>query len=121
MWANSGRECPREKYTGVLWRGFIWTQVELDIDPQKGWQTEDLVVPAGLHITSRLSTDKVASEPEGESAERPSVYPFGVGGVLMNGCYGTGYEPGDPCYSSQITTTLCLVNLIICNNIMLVF
>ena len=90
--------------------GFLYSQIELDISPQKGWTTDNLVVPAGMQITSRISGDEDDSEPEGGSMQAPGVYPYGVGNILMNGCYGTGYELGDPCYDLAKATDSCLVN-----------
>ena len=68
------------------------------------------MVPAGMHITSRITADEKDNEPDGVIGQGASVYPFGIGGLLMNGCYGSGYEPGDPCFDATWTTDLCLVN-----------
>ncbi|XP_078696303.1 uncharacterized protein LOC144924689 isoform X2 [Branchiostoma floridae x Branchiostoma belcheri] len=35
------------------------------------------------------------------------TYPAGLGPVLMNGCFGTGYKNGDPCYEAKIPRTGC--------------
>jgi len=66
-----------------------------------------LLVPAGFHIDAELTGEEEKSE--GETGEQPYVYPMGVGGLLMNGCFGTNYQPGDPCYEARWKTTLCLV------------
>ena len=84
--------------------------MEINVEPEKGWKTEDMFVPAGFHIDAEM---KEASEaPEGEEGQQPFSYPMGVGGMLMNGCYGTGYQPGDPCYEARAKTTICLVCLV---------
>ena len=36
------------------------------------------------------------------------TYPAGLGPLLMNGCFGTGYKPGDPCYANKRLSTKCL-------------
>ena len=36
-------------------------------------------------------------------------YPAGLGNVLMNGCYGTGYKEGHHCYVAKWTLDDCLV------------
>ncbi|KAL9951279.1 hypothetical protein ACROYT_G043917 [Oculina patagonica] len=88
---------------------FIDQKLEVNVEPEKGWKTEDLLVPAGFHIDAEITGED--EEPEGETGEQPFVYPMGVGGILMNGCFGTNYQPGDPCYEARWKTTLCL-NLI---------
>jgi len=85
---------------------FIDQKLEVNVEPEKGWKTEDLLVPAGFHIDAELTGEDEKSE--GETGEQPYVYPMGVGGLLMNGCFGTNYQPGDPCYEARWKTTLCL-------------
>jgi len=36
------------------------------------------------------------------------TYPVGIGPMLMNGCFGTGYKIGDPCYAAKRLNTKCL-------------
>ena len=83
--------------------------MEINVEPEKGWKTEDMFVPAGFHIDAEMTGED--EEPEGEAGEQPFSYPMGVGGVLMNGCYGTNYQPGDPCYEAYWETTICAVSL----------
>ena len=83
-------------------------QLEVNIEPDKGWQTEGLFVPPGFHIDAEVTGED--EKPKGEKGEQPFAYPMGIGGVMMNGCYGTNYKPGDPCYVAKDTTTLCLVS-----------
>ncbi len=82
--------------------------MEVNVEPEKGWKTEDLLVPAGFHIDAEITGED--EEPEGETGEQPFVYSMGVGGLLINGCFGTNYQPGDPCYEARWKTTLCLVS-----------
>ena len=82
--------------------------MELNIEPLKGWQTEDMFVPAGFHIDAQVTGED--EQPEGEKGEQPFAYPMGIEGMMMNGCYGTNYQLGDPCYQAKDTTTLCLVS-----------
>ena len=35
------------------------------------------------------------------------TYPAGLGPMLMNGCFGTDYKEGDPCYSAKRMNTRC--------------
>lgn len=46
------------------------------------------------------------------SGQQPFTFPFGAGGLIMNGCFGSGYQPGDRCYDATWATTKCLVSLI---------
>ena len=56
-------------------------------------------------------------EPESKPApivngQPPFTFPFGAGGLIMNGCFGSGYKPGDRCYDATWATTICLVSLL---------
>ena len=82
--------------------------MEIDIEPDKGWQTENMFVPAGFHIGAEITGED--EKPEGQKGEQGFAYPMGIGGMIMNGCYGTNYQLGDPCYQAKDTTTLCLVS-----------
>ena len=82
--------------------------MDIDIQPEKGWKTEDIFVPPGFHIDAEITGED--ERPEGEAGEQPYIYPMGVGGILMNGCFGTNYQPGDPCYEAFWKTTLCHVS-----------
>ena len=73
-------------------------QIKLDIVPDKSWQTDDMFIPAGYHMNSHISSEDSAPK---EVGEPPYTYPAGVGNVLMNGCWGTGYQEGDPCYAAR--------------------
>ena len=81
-------------------------QIKLDIVPEKGWRSEDMFVPPGYHLDSQISDDS-GSPKEAEPAA--FNYPAGLGNVLMNGCYGTGYKEGDPYYVAKWTLDACLV------------
>lgn len=83
------------------------SQIKLDIIPDKGWQSEDMFVPPGYHLDSKI-TDDAGSPKEAEQAA--FTYPAGLGTVMMNGCYGTGYKEGDPCYVAKWTLDACLVS-----------
>ena len=85
-------------------------QLDIDIEPEKGWKTEEMFVPPGFHISAEMSGED--EKPDGEAGEQPFAYPMGVGGVLMNGCFGTNYKPGDPCYVAYWETTICHVSII---------
>ena len=36
------------------------------------------------------------------------MFPMGVGMAMMNGCYLTGYQPGDPCYAFARASKRCI-------------
>ena len=75
--------------------------------PDKGWENEDMFVPPGYHIDAAVEGGETSPKEEGQV---PYVFPSGVGGVLMNGCWGTDYKPNDPCYNSKATSTICSVS-----------
>ncbi|KAI8500294.1 hypothetical protein Bbelb_218600 [Branchiostoma belcheri] len=55
------------------------------------------------------SSDEDKDSSGGEAAA--FTYPAGLGPVLMNGCFGTGYKNGDPCYKAKIPRTGCPINV----------
>ena len=68
-----------------------------------------MIVPPGFHIDAQVTGED--EKPEGEQGDQPYAYPMGIGGLIMNGCYDSKYQLGDPCYVAKDTTTLCLVSL----------
>lgn len=38
-------------------------------------------------------------QPDSED-QKVFAYPMGVGNLMMSGCFGTGYQKGDPCYEN---------------------
>lgn len=83
--------------------------MKVNIMPDKGWKTEDLFVPPGFHIDVEITGED--KKPHGEIGVQPFAYPMGVGGLIMNGCFGRDYQPGDPCYAAKRKTTICLVRM----------
>ena len=87
--------------------------MKLDIVPDKGWETEDVIIPPGMHITAKVTREgeDEEEEPSAQSAgQTPFYYPSGVGQMIMNGCFGTNYQAGDPCYEAKWKTSACLVS-----------
>ena len=80
----------------------------MNIQPEKGWKTETMMVPAGVHMEVKYNGDE--ENEEKNTGEQPFAYPMGVGGILMNGCYGTNYQKGDPCYDFKTASSFCLVS-----------
>ena len=46
--------------------------------------------------------------PEKQSGGDAYTYPAGIGPMLINGCFGTNYKIGDPCYAAKRLNTKCL-------------
>ncbi|XP_048578736.1 uncharacterized protein LOC5522213 [Nematostella vectensis] len=85
---------------------FLKKKIKLDIMPDKGFQTEDMFAPAGYHISSEL--DGGDEKEKGDYEPAPIPYPGGfIGNAILNGCFGTNYSQGDPCYSPAETKTQC--------------
>ena len=82
--------------------------MELNIEPEKGWKTESMYAPAGVHVDAEYTSDDKAEEDF--TSEQPFAYPMGIGGVMMNGCYGTNYQIGDPCYDFKTASPNCHVS-----------
>ena len=61
-------------------------------------------------MNAEIENDGASSSKDGQTANA-FTYPAGVGNVIMNGCWGTGYKRGDPCFNSLASATACSVSL----------
>eukprot|EP00058_Branchiostoma_floridae_P020867 XP_002606357.1 hypothetical protein BRAFLDRAFT_67600 [Branchiostoma floridae] len=66
-------------------------------------------VPAGYEISHKYHYADEKDDEQDSSAATASAfsYPVGLGPVLMNGCFGTGYVNGDPCWEAKIPRESC--------------
>lgn len=85
-----------------------YLQIKLDITGDKGWQTDDMFIPPGYHMDAKVIPESKPAP--AVSGQQPFTFPFGAGGLIMNGCFGSGYQPGDRCYDATWATTKCLVS-----------
>lgn len=80
--------------------------IEIDLKNDKGFMDVGGEFQAGnAHLKIKEIHDDA---PEPKSVEDAYVYPAGIGPMIMNGCYGADYKPGDPCYNNRSNTTKCL-------------
>ena len=68
-----------------------------------------MFVPPGYHMSAEVENGGVKAESK-EQVQPVYTYPAGIGSAIMNGCWGTGYKPGDPCYQSLAVSTACKVS-----------
>ncbi|XP_066264147.1 uncharacterized protein [Branchiostoma lanceolatum] len=66
-------------------------------------------VPAGYEISHKYHyVDEKDDEQDSSTATVSAYsYPVGLGPVVMNGCFGTGYVNGDPCWEAKIPRESC--------------
>ena len=85
-------------------------KIKLDITGDKGCQTDDIIIPPGYYINGKVIPEsKLAPTAQGQ---QPFTFPFGAGGLIMNGCFGSGYKPGDHCYDATWATIKRMVSLV---------
>ncbi|CAB4025046.1 Hypothetical predicted protein [Paramuricea clavata] len=65
-----------------------------------------MFVPPGYHLNAEIDNEDTKAENH-EHGGPVYTYPAGIGTTIMNGCWGTGYKPGDPCYKSLGVSTAC--------------
>ena len=82
--------------------------------PEKSWAVDNMFVPSGYHIDASIGGQ---SKPPAEDGSPSFVYPAGMGQVLMNGCFGTGYTVNDPCYNAAATSVSCKVSFLLSKDI----
>eukprot|EP00058_Branchiostoma_floridae_P002515 XP_002588003.1 hypothetical protein BRAFLDRAFT_125400 [Branchiostoma floridae] len=84
-------------------------KAEIDFIEQKGMVQDDLFAPPGMKMKVDVEkSPKKQNEKDDMSPPKAFSYPMGMGGTLMNGCFGTGYVPGDPCYKAKRPLPPCL-------------
>ena len=88
----------------------LFCQIRLNVSPEKGWHNEDMFLPPGYHINAEIKNE--GSSDKSVDGQNVYTYPAGIGSVIMNGCWGTGYQNGDPCHKSLTSRTACKVSLI---------
>ena len=66
-----------------------------------------MFVPSAYHLDASVAGGSKSPEEKGDT---PFIYPAGMGQVLMNGCWGTDYKIGDPCYNAKLNSTICWVS-----------
>ncbi|XP_078665847.1 uncharacterized protein LOC144908185 [Branchiostoma floridae x Branchiostoma belcheri] len=83
-------------------------KAEVDFVADKGMVEDDMFAPPGMHMKVDVEEDPGKdSEPDQSSQPMAYGYPMGIGSALMNGCFGTGYVPGDPCYNVRDVIPAC--------------
>ncbi|XP_066263560.1 uncharacterized protein [Branchiostoma lanceolatum] len=83
-------------------------KAEIDFVPEKGMVQDDMFAPPGMEMKIDVEKDPGKdSEPDQSSQPMAFSYPMGMGSALMNGCFGTGYVLGDPCYNMKDAIPNC--------------
>ncbi|XP_019621861.1 PREDICTED: uncharacterized protein LOC109468070 [Branchiostoma belcheri] len=83
-------------------------KAEVDFVADKGMVQDDMFAPPGLHMRVDVEQDPGKDgEPDQSSQPMAYGYPVGMGAALMNGCFGTGYKAGDPCYNVRDVIPAC--------------
>ena len=80
--------------------------VEIKLDNEKGYFDVGGEFQNGGMDVKIQDIEKPAKE--SQSGGDSFAYPAGIGPLLMNGCFGQGYGPGDPCYASKRLSEKCL-------------
>ncbi|XP_078616738.1 uncharacterized protein LOC144885015 isoform X1 [Branchiostoma floridae x Branchiostoma japonicum] len=83
-------------------------EADIQLVPKPGATMGNMYAPPGWEIRHKYKY-KDDSEDRGSSIGQTAAYtyPAGLGPVLMNGCFGTGYKNGDPCFQAKIPRTGC--------------
>ncbi|XP_035698852.1 uncharacterized protein LOC118431702 [Branchiostoma floridae] len=83
-------------------------KAEVDFVAEKGMVEDDMFAPPGMQMKIDVEEDpQKDSEPDQSSQPMAFSYPMGMGSALMNGCFGTGYKEGDPCWNKKDVIKNC--------------
>eukprot|EP00058_Branchiostoma_floridae_P001424 XP_002586912.1 hypothetical protein BRAFLDRAFT_105134 [Branchiostoma floridae] len=84
-------------------------KAEIDFIEQKGMVQDDLFAPPGMKMKVDVEkSPKKQNEKDDMSPPKAFSYPMGMGGTMMNGCFGTGYVRGDPCFKAKRPLPPCI-------------
>ncbi|XP_078697806.1 uncharacterized protein LOC144925600 isoform X2 [Branchiostoma floridae x Branchiostoma belcheri] len=84
-------------------------EAEIQLVPRPGATMGNMYAPPGWEIRHKYKYKEGRDEETVSSGGQASAYtyPAGLGPVLMNGCFGTGYKNGDPCWKAKIPQEGC--------------
>ncbi|XP_019614331.1 PREDICTED: uncharacterized protein LOC109462237 [Branchiostoma belcheri] len=84
-------------------------EADIQLVPRPGATMGNMYAPPGWDIRHKYKYKEDRDEDKVSSGGQALAYtyPAGLGPVLMNGCFGTGYKNGDPCYKAKIPRTGC--------------
>eukprot|EP00058_Branchiostoma_floridae_P021794 XP_002607284.1 hypothetical protein BRAFLDRAFT_88232 [Branchiostoma floridae] len=84
-------------------------EADIQLLAKAGAMMGNMYAPPGWEIRHKYKYKDDRDENKGSSGGQSGAYtyPAGLGPVLMNGCFGTGYKNGDPCYKAKIPRTGC--------------
>ncbi|CAH1247884.1 Hypp8046 [Branchiostoma lanceolatum] len=93
-------------------------KAEVDFIQQKGMLVPNMFAPPGMQMKVDVQKNPVKqNEKDDMTANKAFAYPMGVGGVMMNGCFGTGYKKNDPCYQRRQPIPPCAKLMEGCNQV----
>ncbi|XP_078588379.1 uncharacterized protein LOC144869188 [Branchiostoma floridae x Branchiostoma japonicum] len=75
----------------------------------RGTNTGDTFAPASqeMSLSFKHVEDEDDEQDSSELGLAPVGYPGGLGPVMMNGCFGSNYQEGDPCYEAFVPIQNC--------------
>ncbi|XP_035682767.1 uncharacterized protein LOC118420163 [Branchiostoma floridae] len=105
-----------EEFQNVLARGGdLLSSVGDDVEEARvqlihgrGTNTGDTFSPAGYELRLRFDREEDGDgEDDSSDGMSPALFPSGAGPLLMNGCFGSNYAEGDPCYEAFVSIEAC--------------
>ncbi|KAI8493810.1 hypothetical protein Bbelb_281570 [Branchiostoma belcheri] len=83
-------------------------EADIQLVPRPGATMGNMYAPPGWEIRHKYKYKEDRNEKVSFGGQATAyTYPAGLGPVLMNGCFGTGYKNGDPCFKAKIPRTGC--------------
>ncbi|XP_066287457.1 uncharacterized protein [Branchiostoma lanceolatum] len=83
-------------------------EADIQLVPRPGATMGNMYAPPGWEIRHKYKyKDDRDKDKSSSGGKKAYTYPNGLGPVLMNGCFGTGYKNGDPCWEAKIPLEGC--------------
>eukprot|EP00058_Branchiostoma_floridae_P004095 XP_002589583.1 hypothetical protein BRAFLDRAFT_81553 [Branchiostoma floridae] len=82
-------------------------EAKLRVTHGRGTNTGDTFAPASQELSLSFKHEEDDDEQDTSEGGIPQAYPHGLGPIMMNGCFGSGYAEGDPCYEAFTPIEAC--------------
>ncbi|CAH1252512.1 PRSS12 [Branchiostoma lanceolatum] len=82
-------------------------QARVQVLHGRGMNTGDSFSPASQEVRMTFDHREENAEQDSSQVGGGQAYPFGMGPIMMNGCFGTNYQEGDPCFEAFTPIEAC--------------
>ncbi|CAH1252513.1 COLEC10 [Branchiostoma lanceolatum] len=82
-------------------------QARVQVLHRRGSNTGDTFSPPSQEVRMTFEHKEENAEQDSSQVGGGQAYPFGMGPIMMNGCFGSNYQEGDPCFKAFTPIEAC--------------